>query len=69
MLSAGQRIVELPIATHYGDEVCRVNGLPYAWQVLVATLRWRLRRAGVARDPDAGHAVDAGGLRALLRRA
>ncbi len=51
MLSARQRIVELPIPTHYGDEVCRVNGLPYAWQVLAATLRWRLHRAGLPHGP------------------
>ena len=26
LLNAGQRIVELPIPTYYGDEICRVNG-------------------------------------------
>ena len=26
LLTAGQRIVELPIPTYYGDEICRVNG-------------------------------------------
>ena len=26
-MNAGQRIVELPIPTYYGDEICRVNGL------------------------------------------
>lgn len=73
MLSAGQRIVELPIATHYGDEVCRVNGLPYAWQVLAATLRWRLHRAGLLHDArhgvrDEAHAANGATLLGRLRR-
>jgi glycosyltransferase involved in cell wall biosynthesis len=28
------RIVELPIPTYYGDEICHVNGLKYAWDVM-----------------------------------
>ena len=28
------RIVELPIPTYYGEEICRVNGLKYAWNVV-----------------------------------
>ena len=72
MLSAGQRIVELPIPTHYGDEVCRVNGVPYAWRVLVATVRWRLHRAGLLHDPrhapDSERPATAGALPGLLRR-
>src|SRR6202046_2691008 len=31
LLIAGQRIVELPIPTFYGDEISYVHGLPYAW--------------------------------------
>ena len=73
MLSARQRIVELPIPTHDGDEVCRVNGLPYAWQVLAATLRWRLHRAGLLHDHrhgarDGTHAADGATLLGRLRR-
>ena len=30
---AGQRIVEIPIPTFYGDEICHVNGLQYAWDI------------------------------------
>ena len=30
-------IVELPIPTYYGDEISRVNGLRYAWDVVVNT--------------------------------
>ncbi len=33
------RIVELPIPTFYGDEICHVNGLRYAWDVCRAMLR------------------------------
>jgi glycosyltransferase involved in cell wall biosynthesis len=36
------RIAELPIPTFYGDEICYVNGLKYAWNVFKSTLRARL---------------------------
>jgi glycosyltransferase involved in cell wall biosynthesis len=32
------RIVELPIPTYYGDEVSRVNGIKYAWDVVTNTV-------------------------------
>ncbi len=38
----GLRIREIPIPTYYGDEICRVNGLAYAWNVLRATVLARL---------------------------
>lgn len=47
LLNAGQRIVELPIPTYYGDEICRVNGMKYAKDVMVATLRNVAHRAGL----------------------
>ena len=31
LIKAGLRIRELPIPTYYGDEICHVNGLKYAW--------------------------------------
>lgn len=31
------RIVEVPIPTYYGDEICRVNGIPYAFQCVRVT--------------------------------
>jgi glycosyltransferase involved in cell wall biosynthesis len=37
-LRAGLLIKELPIPTYYGDEICHVNGLRYAWDVIRATL-------------------------------
>ncbi len=36
------RIAELPIPTFYGDEICHVNGLRYAWDVCKATVKARL---------------------------
>lgn len=47
LLSGGMRIVELPIPTYYGGEICRVNGVRYAWNVAIAVLRASLHRAGV----------------------
>jgi glycosyltransferase involved in cell wall biosynthesis len=47
LLHAGLRIRELPIPTYYGTEICRVNGIPYAWRVMKATLRSVAHRAGV----------------------
>jgi glycosyltransferase involved in cell wall biosynthesis len=40
-------IVEFPIPTHYGDEVCHVNGWRYALNVVRATLRYRLHTIGM----------------------
>ena len=36
------RIAELPIPTFYGDEICYVNGLKYAWNICSATIKARL---------------------------
>jgi glycosyltransferase involved in cell wall biosynthesis len=47
LLNAGLRIKELPIPTYYGDEICRVNGMKYAKDVMVATLMNALHRSGV----------------------
>jgi|CXWL01.1.fsa_nt_gi glycosyltransferase involved in cell wall biosynthesis len=43
-LLAGLRIVEVAIPTYYGDEICRVNGLRYARDVVVTTARARLHQ-------------------------
>lgn len=45
--NVGARIREIDIPTHYGDEVCRVNGLSYGLHVLASTLRYRLHQAGM----------------------
>lgn len=41
LMWAGLRIRELPIPTYYGGEICRVNGLRYAWDVLATCLKAR----------------------------
>jgi 2-polyprenyl-3-methyl-5-hydroxy-6-metoxy-1,4-benzoquinol methylase len=47
LFNAKQRIAELPIPTYYGDEICRVNGMKYAKDVLVATAKNAFHRSGV----------------------
>jgi 2-polyprenyl-3-methyl-5-hydroxy-6-metoxy-1,4-benzoquinol methylase len=47
LLRAGFRIKEVPIPTHYGDEVCHVNGLAYALNVVKATLVSRVQDLGI----------------------
>jgi glycosyltransferase involved in cell wall biosynthesis len=39
------RIVEVSIPTYYGDEICHVNGIPYAYECVKATFlhAWRNR--------------------------
>ena len=62
LLIAGQRILELPIPTFYGDEISRVDGLSYAWNVLRSSLLARAQALGVVHDPkfDCRPAGDAG---------
>ena len=44
------KIVEQPIPTYYGDEICRVNGMKYAKDVTVAVLRFRAQGLGIFYD-------------------
>jgi 2-polyprenyl-3-methyl-5-hydroxy-6-metoxy-1,4-benzoquinol methylase len=46
LVEAGKRIVEVPIPTYYGDEICYVNGLKYAKDVSGDVLRYRLSQLG-----------------------
>ena len=50
LIKAGIRIRELPIPTYYGDEICHVNGLKYAWDVAKATLRSRAHELSIFYD-------------------
>jgi len=43
----GLRIVELPIPTYYGDEICHVNGMAYALNVVISILGSRVSRWGI----------------------
>lgn len=47
LTSAKMRIVELPIPTYYGDEICYVNGIKYAWNVIISTFSYRLHKMGI----------------------
>jgi len=40
-------IKEVPIPTYYGDEICYVNGIAYAWNVFMTVIRHRLHEAGL----------------------
>jgi glycosyltransferase involved in cell wall biosynthesis len=50
-LSAGGGVVEIPVPTHYGDEVCHVNGLRYAWDCARSVIEYRLFRIGLFYNP------------------
>ena len=44
---ARQVIKELPIPTYYGDEICHVNGMKYAWNVIMTTIASRAQDLGI----------------------
>ena len=46
LIEAGKRIVEIPIPTYYGDEICRVNGMGYARDITRDVVRYRLHKMG-----------------------
>jgi 2-polyprenyl-3-methyl-5-hydroxy-6-metoxy-1,4-benzoquinol methylase len=48
LVDAGKRIVEVPIPTYYGDEICYVDGLKYARDVTGDVVRYRLGKMGFA---------------------
>ena len=50
LLAGGYRIEEVPIPTYYGDEICHVNGMSYAWNVMKTAVRYRLHRSGLLYD-------------------
>lgn len=60
---AGLRIVERPIPTYYGDEICYVNGISYAFNCLKAATKYRLHKATLVYDPKYG----AGGSRYVYK--
>ena len=50
---AGKTIAEVPIPTYYGDEICHVNGLKYAFDVVRDVTRYRLRKLGFGNSESA----------------
>jgi 2-polyprenyl-3-methyl-5-hydroxy-6-metoxy-1,4-benzoquinol methylase len=71
LTGAGKRIVEVPIPTYYGDEICYVDGFKYARNVSADVIRYRLAKLGfrsndlvdvgpeyqLKESPDSSHAV------------
>jgi 2-polyprenyl-3-methyl-5-hydroxy-6-metoxy-1,4-benzoquinol methylase len=51
MHHTGRRIKEIPIPTYYGDEICRVDGLKYARDVVSDVTRYRLQQLGLGKAP------------------
>jgi glycosyltransferase involved in cell wall biosynthesis len=49
--AAGYHIVEVSIPTYYGKEICRVNGMLYAWQCVKTALKYRLMQHEIFYDP------------------
>jgi 2-polyprenyl-3-methyl-5-hydroxy-6-metoxy-1,4-benzoquinol methylase len=45
-LEAAKRMVEIPIPTYYGDEICHVNGMRYARDVTRDVMRYRAHKMG-----------------------
>jgi glycosyltransferase involved in cell wall biosynthesis len=52
MHAAGMRIVELPIPTYYGDEICYVNGMKYAKDVVRSVVDYELHGLGLRNHPE-----------------
>jgi glycosyltransferase involved in cell wall biosynthesis len=46
VVHAGGRIVEVPIPTYYGDEICYVNGMKYARDVVRDVVEFKLATKG-----------------------
>ncbi|MEW6056213.1 MAG: glycosyltransferase family 2 protein [Bdellovibrionota bacterium] len=40
------KVAEFSIPTHYGDEICHVNGMQYAWDVVKACLEYKFQKIG-----------------------
>ena len=49
LLDAQASMVEVPIPTYYGDEICYVDGVRYAKDIMVDVLRHRAERMGFGR--------------------
>jgi len=47
LLKARMKILEVPIPTHYGDEVCYVDGTVYAYNIIKASIHSRMQQFGI----------------------
>jgi hypothetical protein len=51
LLARKMKIVEVPIPTYYGDEICHVEGIPYAFNCVATVLRARANRYHLVYHP------------------
>ena len=51
LLGSRRRIVEVPIPTYYGDEICHVNGIAYAFRCIGTVLRAKANRVYLVYHP------------------
>lgn len=49
-ITAQLQIDELPIPTFYGDEICHVNGIKYAWDVCRTTMQSKVQKYHIFYD-------------------
>jgi glycosyltransferase involved in cell wall biosynthesis len=50
LIESEARIEEIPIPTYYGNEICYVNGVRYAWDVSKQVVRYRTQKMGFGHD-------------------
>lgn len=61
MAERGMRIAERPIPTYYGDEICHVNGIPYAIHCVATTAQfYRNRKLHLLSYPGPGDVPEIG---------
>ena len=53
LLSAGKTIHEVPIPTYYGDEICYVDGMGYAKDVVIDVVKYRAAEMGFGAEETA----------------
>lgn len=51
LLDSGARILEVPIPTYYGDEICYIDGLKYAWNLFKIILQYKAHKIGLCSYP------------------
>ncbi len=66
LVHAGKRIVEIPIPTYYGDEICYVNGMRYARDIFLDVFAYKMAAKGFGTaqwidSPDEYHFKDGDG--------
>jgi glycosyltransferase involved in cell wall biosynthesis len=51
LIRTGRKVVEVPVPTFYGDEICHVNGLQYALNCIKAVGKARIAEVGLLYEP------------------